>query len=169
MALFGRGARDIKLFRSLNRELINDIITQQCAFYKYNIEKTTTNIYGESTGNNYFTGPILFNCLVERGDQEFPNEDYAIDSTQQIKFKFLKDDLRDANLVPEVGDVILYQESYYETDKVISNQHYAGKDPEYPNNTNPLNPGLEQYGWDVSIILETHLVSDNKISITNVR
>ena len=38
MALYGT-QRDISLFRHLNRELMGDIITQQCAFYKFKIEE----------------------------------------------------------------------------------------------------------------------------------
>ena len=43
MALFG-ARRDVSLFRYVNRELLGDIITQQCAFYKYklNFELTGT-------------------------------------------------------------------------------------------------------------------------------
>ena len=39
MALFG-AERDISLFRHINRELMGDIITQQCSFYKFKIEET---------------------------------------------------------------------------------------------------------------------------------
>ena len=47
MALYGT-QRDFSLFRHLNRELMGDIITQQCAFYKFRIEQTNVNIYGEA-------------------------------------------------------------------------------------------------------------------------
>jgi hypothetical protein len=30
-----------------------------------------------------------------------------------LDFYFLRDDLVDANVVPEVGDIILYQKGYY--------------------------------------------------------
>ena len=40
MALFG-GARDVSLIRKINRELMGDIITQQCSFYKYRLEETS--------------------------------------------------------------------------------------------------------------------------------
>ena len=43
MALFG-GVRDTSLIKKINRELMGDIITQQCAFYKYRLEQTTINI-----------------------------------------------------------------------------------------------------------------------------
>ena len=47
MPLFG-GARDISLFRTMNRELINDIIQTEIAYYKIILDQTVTNVYGES-------------------------------------------------------------------------------------------------------------------------
>ena len=38
MALYG-GQRDISLFRHVNRELISDIISQECVYYKYKLEE----------------------------------------------------------------------------------------------------------------------------------
>ena len=58
MALFGK-QRDINLFTSINRELLGDVITQQCSFYKYNLDQTVINIYGEAAEDRYFEGPIL--------------------------------------------------------------------------------------------------------------
>ena len=56
MALYGT-QRDISLFRHLNRELMGDIITQQCAFYKFKIEETKVNLYGEAAEEKYYMGP----------------------------------------------------------------------------------------------------------------
>jgi hypothetical protein len=173
MALFGRLFRDAKLFQHLNRELMGNIITQQVAIYKYDLEKSEVNLYGETIGKKFLKTPVLINCLIDRKDEEYPNTDYAIEFTRTVTYKFLKDDLIDANLTVELGDIILYQESYYEVDKVISNQLLAGKDPDYPNydstGTNPLNPGLENFGWDISVIAETHIVPNNKIGLLNFR
>jgi len=181
MALFG-GARDISLFRHLNRELLGDIITQQCSFYKFKIEETQINIYGEAAEEKYYMGPVLLNCLVERRDQEFPETDLGTDFNWGATFKFLRDDLLNKNeefnintdiygadLVPEVGDIILYQEGYYEVDNIISNQYFLGKNPDYPNEANPLNPGLDQFGSSISIICETHYVPADKVGITQER
>jgi len=181
MALFG-GARDISLFRHLNRELLGDIITQQCSFYKFKIEETQINIYGEAAEEKYYMGPVLLNCLVERRDQEFPETDLGTDFNWGATFKFLRDDLLnkneefnidtdiyEADLVPEVGDIILYQEGYYEVDNIISNQYFVGKNPDYPNEANPLNPGLDQFGSSISIICETHYVPADKVGITQER
>ena len=47
MALFG-GQRDMSLFRTLNKELINDIIDTEVYFFKFAISETKNNLYGES-------------------------------------------------------------------------------------------------------------------------
>lgn len=177
MALYG-GQRDISLFRNLNRELLGDIITQQCSFYKFRLDETKVNIYGEASEEKYYTGPILLNCLIDRGDQERPVTDIGIDFKWDITFKFLRDDLLDkakdfnidsiygANLVPEVGDIILYNDSYYEIDSTNANRFFMGKDPNYPNEPNPLNPGLSEFGTNLSIICNTHHVPSDKVGIS---
>ena len=168
MALFG-SARDMSLFRKINRELLGDIITQQCAVYKFELSKTKVNIYGEAAGEKYYMGPVLVNCLVERGDQNFDETDIGYDFTWPIDFKFLRDDLIDANLDIEIGDVILYQERYYEVDNVNVNQYFVGKNPDFPNEQNPLNPGLDQFGYNVSLICKTHYIPADKVGITRER
>ena len=95
MAMFGR-ARDVSLFRHVNRELINNIITQQIGYYKYKLEATEDNLYGE-TPERYFTDPVLLNCLIVRGDQEWADSaigsDFGPDESRTIGFRFLRDNL----------------------------------------------------------------------------
>ena len=108
------------------------------------------------------------------------------DFTWGATFKFLRDDLLGkmeefnldfaptnyqygADLVPEVGDIILYQEGYYEVDVVNSNQYYLGKNPDYPNSPQLQNPGLDEFGYNVSVICETHYVPADKVGITQER
>jgi hypothetical protein len=177
MALYG-GQRDISLFRNLNRELLGDIITQQCSFYKFRLDETKVNIYGEASEEKYYTGPILLNCLIDRGDQERPITDVGVDFNRGITFKFLRDDLLNkaqdfninspygADLVVETGDIIMYQERYYEVDNIVVNQLFMGKNPAYPNNANPYNPGLENFGSSISIICSTHYVPADKVGIS---
>ena len=168
MALFGT-QRDVSLIRNINRELLGDIITQQCAVYKLNIEETRVNIYGESSGAKYYQDPILLNVLLERGDQTYNSSDMGIDYSRDVEFRFFRDDLVDASLVIEPGDILLYYESYFEVDSVKDNQLFVGKDPRYPYNTNPLNPGLENFGTNLSIICKAHYTSADRVQITRER
>ena len=168
--MFGR-LRDVSLIRGLNRELLHDIVTQQAAIYKFKLEETGVYIYGEAAGEKYYDGPFLFNCLINREDQQYTETDEGVGFGQGIEFAFFRDDLVDANVLPEVGDIILYQKNYYGVDSTISNQYFVGKNPSYPNNSsdgtpNPINPGLEQFGTNLSIILETYYVPRDKVAIS---
>ena len=53
MALYG-GQRDISLFNHINREVMGNIISQQCVYYKLKLNETITNMYGESAGSKYY-------------------------------------------------------------------------------------------------------------------
>ena len=146
MAIF-TGIRDWSLMRHVNRELLGNVITQQAAFYQYKLEETKVNIYGEAAAEKFYNGPFLFNCLIDRSDEEYAENEEGIQFNQPINFYFLRDDLKDANIVPEVGDIVLYQEAYYGVDSTVANQYWGGKNPDYPNNDsdgtpNPLNPNL---------------------------
>ena len=68
-----------------------------------------------------------------------------------MTFSFLRDDLVEASLYRELGDIIMYQEGYFEVEQAYDNQLFVGKDPDYPYATNPLNPGLENFGYSVSV------------------
>jgi len=168
MAMFG-GSRDVSLIRKLNRELLGNIITQQAAFYKYKLQETKVNLYGEAAGVKYYDGPFLFNCLINRTDQQYPISDLGVEFQQGITFAFFRDDLVEANILPEVGDILLYQESYYGVQSTISNQYFVGKNPEYPNNENPLNPGLENFGSNISIICDTFYIPADKVAISSFK
>ena len=166
--MFGR-SRDVDLIIGLNRELMGDIITQQASFYKYKLEQTKVNMYGEASGEKFYDGPFIFNCLIDRADQAYPPSDLGVDFGWNINFSFLREDLKDADIVPEVGDIILYQEGYYEVDSTVGNQYFVGKNPEYPNEGNPLNPDLDEFGNSLSIICQTHYVPADKVAISSYK
>ena len=192
MALFGT-QRDVSLFRHMSRELMGDIITEQCGYYKYKLEETKVNLYGEAAEEKYYMGPVILNTLVERTDEIFPSSDLGTEYNKEIQFSFLRDDLLGKNedfngdgmsytnttssygadLVPQVGDIIDYNNGYYEVHDVITNQYFVGKNPDYPNNPNPinapLNGDLSNYGSNISIICKTHYVQADKLGITQAR
>ena len=185
MALYG-SQRDISLFRHVNRELIGNVISQECAYYKFKLDETNVNLYGESSGAKYYYPPVLLSCLIDNQPQSYPDDEYGVRYYRNVDFKFLRDDLLSAaedfnenfsptdhnygaELVPEVGDIILYNEGYYEVDNVIANQYYMGKNPDYPNQPGNWNPDLDKFGYNVSVICETHYVPGDKVGITRER
>ena len=129
MALFG-GSRDISLFNTVNSELIKDIIQTEVAYYKFALEQTTVNVYGEAPSKVYFE-PLRIECLINKSDQSWSSDDFGPDVNQNISFNFLKHELKNINLVPEIGDIILFKNNFYEVDSKVENQLILGRDPDY--------------------------------------
>ena len=159
MALFGR-RRDVLLINSINRELLPDIITQQVGYYKVTLGASATNMYGEAL-DKFVNPPVLFNVLIQRGDQTWTSDAFGPDTSRALTFAFFRDDLIEAEITPEVGDVVFYYENYYEVDSVVDNQYFVGKIPEYS-----YSEGLENYGSSISIVLQTHLIAADKLGIS---
>jgi hypothetical protein len=153
----------------MNREVMGNVISQQCAIYKYKLNETKINMYGESSGGKFFEQPVLLFALITIGDTTSPTSELGVNFDWPMSFAFLRDDLVDANVHPEVGDVILYQESYWEVDNRTFTQYWGGKDPDYPYNVNPTNPGLEEFGYNVSVTCECHYVPADRVNIIRTR
>ncbi len=162
MALFG-GSRDISLFHNLNKELINDIIQTEVAYYKFALEQTTVNVYGEAPGKNYYE-PLKVACLIDKQDQAWSSDAFGSDVNQTIGFRFLKQSLQDINLVPEVGDLLLFKNNFYEVDSRVENQFILGKDPNYAIATETTD-----FGKSFSIIVNTHISRVEKLNLIPLR
>ena len=159
-------ARDMSLVRKLNRELMGNIITQQCSVYQFKLEETKVNLYGEADAEKYYDGPFIFNVLINRTNEQYAENIEGVQFGQPIEFYFFRDDIKDADILIRVGDIILYQESYYGVQSTVANQYWGGKNPSYPNNINPLNPGLENYGNNLSVLVSTYYIPADKVAIS---
>jgi hypothetical protein len=160
MSLFG-SARDISMFRRVNRELLQRIIDTEVAIHKIYLDASRTNIYGESQGKSYYQ-PVRVHSHITRGDQQYTGEDYGMDITQTAEFRFLRDDLVDLQLVPEAGDVVLWDESYWEIDAVQENKYVVGKnaDTSLAGNT---------HGASWQIVCLAHLMRESNVQVREFR
>tara|TARA_R110001592_G_scaffold180772_1_gene423291 strand:+ start:261 stop:833 length:573 start_codon:yes stop_codon:yes gene_type:complete len=162
MALFG-GSRDISLFQTLNKELINDIIQTEIGYYKFALESTISNMYGESDSKTFYE-PVKLACLITRKDQEWQVDEFGPDMDQGINFALLKEGLEEINLVPEIGDILLFNNNFYEVDAKVENQLLLGKDPDYS-----IANSTSGFGKSHSIILSTHLSRVEKLNLIPLR
>lgn len=162
MALFG-GSRDISLFNSLSKELINDIIQTEIAYYKFALGYTKTNVYGEATQKNYYE-PIKIASLIDRSDQNWTSDEFGPDINQTINFTFLRKEFIDLNLFSDVGDLILFRNNFYEVDGRVENQLILGRDPDYA-----LSTESTDFGSNFSITLSTHISRVEKLSLVPLR
>ena len=162
MALFGK-SRDISLFHNINGELIKDIIQTEIAYYKFALERTKVNVYGEAPGKNYYE-PMRIACLIDRQDQSWSSDNFGSDVNQAISFNFLKDELIIINLVPEVGDLILFRNNFYEVDSRVENQLIMGRDKDYAISTETID-----VGESFSVLVNTHISRVEKLNLIPLR
>ena len=111
---------------------MGNVITQQAAIYQFQLEQTKVNIYGEAAEEKYYNGPFLFNVLINRSNQDYALNDEGVQFDQPIEFYFLRDDLVEKDVVPRVGDIILYEEGYFGVQSTVANQYWGGKNPSIP-------------------------------------
>ena len=160
MALFG-GIRDAKFLASINSELLNAVVDTEIEFYKLIVERTESNIYGESTSKNYHDS-ILIPCLITKETKTANMDDYGHTYTRTAQFGISRDILERADFYPEVGDIIFWDNEYYEIDNVDANQYFAGKNPEtWPNGS--------QHGYSVSVLCDAHATRQTPLGIKNIR
>ena len=162
MALFGKN-RDINLFHTINNELLKDIIQTEVAYYKFALEQTVANVYGESMGKNYYE-PLKIACLIERQDQAWASDDFGSDVNQTVGFRFLKNELIDINLIPAVGDILVFRNNFYEIDSKIENQLIMGRDKDYA-----ISKETIEHGESFSVLVSTHISRVEKLNLIPLR
>ena len=160
--LFG-SKRDFDLLVNINRELLHDLVEQEILYHKLSLEDTEFNLYGESLDKSYWTA-VKLNCLITRGDQVVDIQEFGPDLGREASFAIIRQDLADASILPEVGDVIQWSNDFYEVDTVRENRLFLGKDNNYS-----LTSYGSSYGGSLSIILDTHLTRADRVGISQVR
>jgi len=161
MALFG-GHRDIKLFNTISRELMNNIIDTSVDIFKAAIYDVKENLYGEVI-DKYYKPSVRVSALINHDDQMTDSDDFGTDINQSATFNFLKDIVEwDSDIVLEVGDIIHWDNTYWEIDSVVENQYIAGK------NERTTNAG-SMFGNSHSIICQTHMTRRSIPQLEKVR
>ena len=160
MALFG-GHRDAKFLASINSELINAIIDTEIEFYKLVVESSNSNLYGESESKSYYDS-ILIPCLITKDDKNSNMDDYGHTYTRTSKFAIARDILVKADFYPEVGDIVFWDNEYFELDNVDANQYFVRKNPEtWPNGSD--------HGYSVSVVVDAHATRQTPQGILDMR
>ena len=139
------------------------MVSEEVGYYKISLADTVVNVYGDAKKKVYFN-PILLVCTIGRQPQTNSDEVYGTDTNRLVDFNFLRDDLIELQLVPEKGDIVMWQEAYYEVDNVVENKLIVGKNPEYA-----LEEGLNNFGNSLSITCQAHLTHVNRLNLRESR
>ena len=165
MPLFG-SARDAHLIRSLSRELMHDFIQTEVELYKLSLPDTETNIYGESGKKTYYQ-PVRLFSLITPEDSTSVDDDIGLNIARNVVYAFLRDDLKDNNVYVSIGDIIKWDSLYYEVDNLRIQQYWMGRNPD---TLVAYNKGeVNEYGYSVSIIAETHMTKLSGLDIVDAR
>jgi hypothetical protein len=117
--------RDIELFKSIAREMVDDVVENICVLFKVNISETKVNLYGEALNKTWHPG-VELNVLINKIPQIAEYTGFGADTSQNVEFRFDRWMLEEKSSYPEIGDVIYFGESYYEIDNTSEVQFVGG-------------------------------------------
>lgn len=166
MPLFSSG-RDRLLVRHISRELMHRFISIECALYKLALPEMEINIYNESNKKVYYN-PVRAFCLVNKDESSMTDTEIGIDYTQNLQFKFIRDDLKEIDFVLTEGDIIKFDGSYYEVDSVDEQQYWMGRNQE----TLPIvveGRSNQSFGYNISVVAQTHQTRLSQLNLVETR
>lgn len=120
---------DMDFINSINAELLGDIIENLIQIFKVSPTETKTNIYGEAsaeTGKWYLPG-IQISSLIERADMTAEYDDFGPSRNQSYIFKLREKMCIQLNFYPEIGDIVSFNDRYYEITNVVQEQLLGGQ------------------------------------------
>ena len=121
--------RDIRFFEGISKELVDAVIETTVILFKLAIEDLSTNLYGESLNKTYYQGTEC-STVIDRDDSSVSYEGFGSDSGQNVEFRFNRFTLKDKNFYPEIGDIIMHNDAYFEIDNVREDQLVGGQSSE---------------------------------------
>lgn len=140
--------RDFEFIQHITRELIDETMDVGVILYKIVVGSTTVNIYGEAVSKPRYT-PVKVNAIVKYDKNTLAqDEGFGVNQDQQVEFRFARRMLQEVNTYPEIGDIVGYNNHYYEVHNITETQLIAGKP-----------------GFNTAIICMAHLTRRTSIDI----
>lgn len=140
--------RDFEFIQHITRELIDETMDVGVVLYKIVVESTKINIYGESTVKPRYT-PVKVNAIVNYNkNTSVAGDGFGLEQQQRVDFRFARRMLQEVNVYPEIGDIVGYNNHYYEINNIQETQLIAGKP-----------------GFNTAVICVAHLTRRTSIDI----
>ena len=125
--------KDLDTIEKFNRELLGEpnisndgIIDQFVIFYRTSVYETDTNMYGEASEGKVYKQGVKLPCIVDAEDFDFQYTDFGPDNKQNVSFSFQRAYLVEVNLKPDIGDILQWNEGYFEVNTYNENQLIGG-------------------------------------------
>ena len=128
------GNKDLATFEKFNKELLGEpniddcgIIDQFVILYRVSVYDTETNMYGEASEGKVYKQGVKLPCIVDAEDFEFDISEFGADNRQNVSFAFQRAYLVDVNLKPDIGDILKWNDGYFEVNTYNENQLIGGQ------------------------------------------
>ena len=129
------GNKDLATFEKFNRELLGEpniddcgIIDQFVILYRTSVYDTETNMYGEASEGKVYKQGVKLPRIVNAEDFNFEYDDFGPDNKQNVSFAFQRAYLVEVDLKPDIGDILKWNDGYFEIKNYNENQ-LVGGDP----------------------------------------
>ena len=117
--------KEVDLFDAFNEELIDEIIGQTVDIYKISIDDTEENLYGESS-TKYYNDGFRVNCLINWEAPTIEQDEFGADLNTSVEMYFHRTTLKEAGFYPEIGDIVDWNDMYFEMNSITEPQLIAG-------------------------------------------
>lgn len=139
--------RDFEFLIKLNKEVVDKLVDTTVIIYKLHQTLTKTNSYGEATSKTWYSG-VECPAIIDLADPSPAEALQTVDVDQKCTFAFLRRELEERVVYPEQGDIILYDNQYYEIHQVTETQFVTGRAE-----------------MKLSIVVETHLTRNTTLQL----
>lgn len=117
--------RDVNFFKGIAREVVDEVVQNAVVLFKINLNDTKINLYGESLNKTWNPGIELY-ALINKETRETAYENFGPQRTQNIEFRFDRFMCEEKSVYPEIGDIIFFDNSYFEIDNTNEVQFSGG-------------------------------------------
>ena len=117
--------RDVAFFKGIAREIVDVVVENTIVLFKVNLNETKINIYGEAMNKTWYPGVQLY-ALINKEPETSTYEGFGPDANQNIEFRLDRFMCEEKGVYPEIGDVIFFDQSYYEIDNTTEVQFVGG-------------------------------------------
>jgi hypothetical protein len=117
--------RDVAFFKGIAREVVDEVVQNAVVLFKINLNDTRVNLYGEALNKTWHKGVELF-ALINKDPRETEYEGFGPQRTQTVEFRFDRFMLEEHSTYPEIGDVVYFDNSYYEIGNTNEVQYSGG-------------------------------------------
>ena len=150
-------SNDLTFIKTISEEVLDYVVEQVVTLLKVSVQSTSVNLYGESL-NKVYRNPTTLMAIVNREERGIGYDTNAgPSSTQTVEFHFNIMRLRNLtepmvkningsdtpvgsiqtenNGYPEIGDIILFDNTYYQIDNVKNSKLIGGSPTIYNKST----------------------------------